>query len=282
MCLRPCVEHRMTVKCHSRLKLESQSSTLLTPLTLHPVCCHPAAASPRQAARNTWLPLMKRTTCVNYFYRALGMKVGDNVMIDTDDFLGFDLIEVRDDAVLDKFCGITAMTFEAGKPSDKFPTGKMTLKRAGIGAGAVIGAHSMVVCSSVADGAVVQPCSASNNPPAAWRGSRWPQTGSDAAVAAKSQDNPLGVWSGLLAMIITDFVLAIVSYPFVCKLMPWLLLCPAPGWQQLLLARLTATAATCAFDTTISRNRKARGAAASSGWRWINRPLTKVHVSTPP
>lgn len=170
-----------------------------------------------QAARNSYLPLIKRTTFVNHFYRALGMKVGKNVMIDTDDFQGHDLIDVKDDAVLDMFCGISAVTFEAGKPSDKFPTGKMTIKRASIGKGAVVGAHGMVVCSDVPDGAVVQPCTASNNPPAAWKGSRWPQTGPDAVIAAKSQDKPLGVGSALLAMIITDEVLAVISYPIMCK-----------------------------------------------------------------
>jgi hypothetical protein len=143
------------------------------------------------------------------------MKVGSNVMIDTDDFLGFDLIEVKDDAVLDMFCGVTAVTFEAGKPTDEFPTGTMTVKRASIGKGAVVGAHGMVVCCDVADGAVVQPCTASNHPHAAWKGSRWPQSGPDGVTAAKSQDKPLGVLSGLLALVITDLFLAVVSYPII-------------------------------------------------------------------
>lgn len=141
------------------------------------------------------------------------MRVGCNVLIDTDDFLGFDLIEIKDNAVLDTFAGVTSVSFEAGKPDAMFPTGTMTLKRATIGAGAVVGAHGMVVCSDVADGGVVQPCTASNNPPAAWKGSRWPQSGPQAVTAAKTQDRPLGVLSGLLALIITDEFLALLSYP---------------------------------------------------------------------
>lgn len=178
-----------------------------------------------QGARSSFLPLIKRTTLVNWFYRALGMKIGKNVLIDSDDFLGYDLLEVKDNAVLDMYCGVTAVTFEAGKPHDKFPTGKMTIKRASVGAGAVVGAHGMVVCADVPDGGVVQPCTASNNPPAAWKGTRWPQTGPDAVVAAKSQDKPLGVLSGVLALLITDEVLAIVSYPLMREcLCCWLLL----------------------------------------------------------
>jgi hypothetical protein len=161
--------------------------------------------------------MIKRTTLVNWFYRALGMKVGNNVLIDTDDFLGYDLIDVKDDAVLDMFCGVTAVTYEAGKPTDKFPTGKMTIKRASVGKGAVIGSHGMVVCTNVADGAVVQPCTASNNPAAAWKGTKWPQSGPDGITAAKSQDRPLGVLSGLLALVITDLVMALLTFPFMSE-----------------------------------------------------------------
>lgn len=175
---------------------------------------------PSQGARGSFLPLIKRTTLVNWFYRALGMKVGADVLIDTDDFLGYDLIEVGDGAVCDMFSGVTAVTFEAGKPSDRFPTGKMVVKRSSVGKGAVVGAHGMVVCAEVPDGAVVQPCTASNNPPAVWKGSRWPQSGPDGITAAKSQDRPLGVLSGLLALVITDLVLATITFPFMGE----------PGW----------------------------------------------------
>lgn len=167
-----------------------------------------------QGARASFLPLIKRTTLVNYYYRALGMKVGANVLIDTDDFLGYDLIDVKDDAVCDMFSGVTAVTFEAGKPTDRFPTGKMIVKRSSVGKGAIVGAHGMVVCVDVPDGAVVQPCTASNNPPSVWKGTRWPQSGPDGVTAAKSQDKPLGVLSGLLALVITDSVLAIIMFPF--------------------------------------------------------------------
>jgi hypothetical protein len=145
------------------------------------------------------------------------MKIGNNVLIDTDDFLGYDLINVKDDAVLDMFCGVTAVTYEAGKPTGKFPTGKMTIKRASVGKGAVVGSHGMVVCTNVADGAVVQPCTASNNPAAAWKGAKWPQSGPDGITAAKSQDRPLGLLSGLLALVITDLVMALLTFPFMSK-----------------------------------------------------------------
>lgn len=170
-----------------------------------------------QGARQTFIPLIKRTTLINWFYRALGMKIGKDVLIDTDDFLGYDLIEIKDGATMDVFCGITAVTFHAGKPSDKFPSGKMTIKRASVGAGAVVGATAMVVCADVPDGGVVKPCTASNNPPAVWKGTRWPQSGPDAVTAAKTQGKPLGALSGLLALILTDAVLALIVTPFLRK-----------------------------------------------------------------
>lgn len=170
-----------------------------------------------QGARSSFLPLIKRTTLANWFYRALGMRIGANVLIDTDDFLGHDLIEVKDDAVLDMFCGVTAITYEAGKPTDKFPTGTMIIKRASIGKGAVVGSHGMVVCTDVADGAVVQPCTASNHSSSAWKGTRWPQSGPDGITAAKSQDRPLGVLSGLLALVVTDLVMALITFPFMSE-----------------------------------------------------------------
>lgn len=170
-----------------------------------------------QGARSSFLPLIKRTTLVNWFYRALGMPIGANVLIDTDDFLGHDLIDVKDDAVLDMFCGVTAITYEAGKPTDRFPTGKMIIKRASIGKGAVVGSHGMVVCTDVADGAVVQPCTASNHPPSVWKGTQWPQSGPDGITAAKSQDRPLGVLSGLLALVVTDLVMALITFPFMSE-----------------------------------------------------------------
>lgn len=171
---------------------------------------------PTQSARNSFLPLLKRTTLVTWFYRALGMRVGQSVLIDTDDFLGYDLIDVKDDAVLDMFCGITAISYEAGTTSadsKSFPTGKMTIKRSSVGKGAVVGAHAMVVHADVADGSVVQPCTASNNPCSVFKGTRWPQTGPDAVVAAKSQDKPLGVLSGLAALILTDLAMGLITYP---------------------------------------------------------------------
>jgi len=145
------------------------------------------------------------------------MKVGKDVLIDTDDFLGYDLIEIKDGATMDVFCGITAVTFTAGKPSDKFPSGKMTIKRASVGAGAVVGAAAMVVCADVPDGGVVKPCTASNNPPAVWKGTRWPQSGPDAVTAAKTQGKPLGVLSGLMALLITDVVIGLIATPFLRK-----------------------------------------------------------------
>jgi hypothetical protein len=173
------------------------------------------------------VPLVRRTLLLNWFYWALGVKVGRNVVIDTDDLLGYDLIELQDDCILDAASGVSAITYEAGKPGDKFPLGTMRLEPVCVGERAVVGPNAMVTPGRVATDSVVLPCSATSNPPGQWRGSTQPSYGPEGRAAVNTQDPALGVPTGLAAMWITSFLVTLLTYPVVggCPWRPMLTLC---------------------------------------------------------
>lgn len=169
-----------------------------------------------QTARFTFVPLIRRTSLLNWYYRALGCTVGRNVVIDTDDLQGYDNITLKDDCVLDAACGVTAITFKAGKPADQpNPRGLMRVAPTVVGARAVVGPHAMVVAGSVPDDAVVLPCSATSNPQARWSGSSRPA--SELKASVRTQESALGAAAGLAAVWTTSLLLKIATYPVLCK-----------------------------------------------------------------
>jgi hypothetical protein len=172
-------------------------------------CCYP------QSARQSFVPLLRRTTLLNWFYRALGVKVGCNVVIDTDDLVGHDLIELQDDCILDASCGVSAITYTAGQRTDKYPLGTMRISPVCVGKGAVVGPNAVATPGRVAPDSVVLPCSATSNPPHVWRGSSKPTTGPEGRAAVNTQDTALGVISGLAAMWTASFVITVLAYPVV-------------------------------------------------------------------
>jgi hypothetical protein len=161
------------------------------------------------------VPLVRRTLLLNWFYKALGVKVGRNVVIDTDDLLGYDLIELQDDCILDAASGVSAITYEAGKPGGKFSLGTMRLEPVCVGERAVVGPNAMVTPGRVAPDSVVLPCSATSNPPGLWRGSTRPTYGPEGRAAVNTQDPALGIVAGFAAMWITSFLITLLSYPVV-------------------------------------------------------------------
>lgn len=195
-----------------------------------------------QSARQSFVPLIRRTNLLNWFYRALGVRVGRNVVIDTDDVLGHDLIELQDDCILDASCGVSAITFEAGKPTDKHPLGTMRVRPVCVGERAIVGPNAMVTPGRVAPDSVVVPCSATSNPPSVWHGSSKPTFGPDGRAAVNTQERPLGVVAGLAAMWITSFLITLLSYPVVVGY-----------WQLFVWLTSTQTAVFEGGDTTWDR-----------------------------
>lgn len=161
------------------------------------------------------MPLVRRTLLLNWFYWALGVKVGRNVVIDTDDLLGYDLIELQDDCILDAASGVSAITYEAGKPGDKFVLGTMRLEPVCVAERSVVGPYAMVTPGRVAPDSVVLPWSATSNPPALWRGSSRPTHGPEGRSAVNTQDPALGIITGLATMWVTSFLITLLSYPVV-------------------------------------------------------------------
>lgn len=189
-----------------------------------------------QSAQQSFVPLVRRTTLLNWFYRALGVRIGRNVIIDTDDLLGYDAIELRDDCVLDAACGVSAITYEAGKPADRFPHGTMKVKSVVLGERALVGPHAMVTSGHVAADAVILPCSATSNPPAVWKGSSMPTSGPQARAAVNTQEpQALGVLSGLAALWCTSLLITLMAYPVVGE-------CPCPADCVCACAQQPATA----------------------------------------
>lgn len=168
-----------------------------------------------QCARQSFVPLIRRTTLLNWFYRALGASIGRNVVIDTDDLVGHDLIELQDDCILDAACGVSAITYTAGQRTDKRPLGTMRISPVCVGKGATVGPNAVVTPGRVAPDSVVLPCSATSNPPSVWRGSTKPTFGPEGRAAVNTQDPALGVLSGLAAMWSASFVITMLAYPVV-------------------------------------------------------------------
>lgn len=161
------------------------------------------------------MPLVRRTNLLNWFYRALGARVGRGVVIDTDDVLGFDLVELQDDCILDAASGVTAIQFEAGNRTSKYPHGTMHARAVCVGKRAVVGPNAMVTPGRVAPDSVVLPCSATSNPPSVWRGSNKPTFGPEARAAVNTRDAALGVGAGLVAMWTASFSITLLAYPLV-------------------------------------------------------------------
>jgi hypothetical protein len=137
------------------------------------------------------------------------------VVIDTDDLLGYDLIELQDDCILDAASGVTAIQFEAGNPTGKHPLGTMHARAVCVGERAVVGPNAMVTPGRVAPDSVVLPCSATSNPPSVWRGSSKPTFGPEARAAVNTRGPALGVFAGLVAMWCTSLLIFLLSYPVV-------------------------------------------------------------------
>jgi hypothetical protein len=166
-----------------------------------------------QGARQSFVPLIRRTNLLNAFYRALGVKIGRNVVIDTDDLLGYDCISLQDDCILDAACGVSAITYAAGKPGDKYPLGTMTVRAVTVGQRGVVGPNAVVTPGHVKPDAVVLPCSATSNPLSVWSGSTRPTHGPEASAAVKTQDPAFGVLAGLAALWITHLLILALGYP---------------------------------------------------------------------
>ena len=101
------------------------------------------------------LPCLRQTCILNHFYRALGAKIGRNVVINTL-FVGeFDLLTIEDnvtvemDAIL--FCAELRAAAQEGQ------MGKLLLKPISIGKGSTIGARSTVAPGAVLCGATAIP-----------------------------------------------------------------------------------------------------------------------------
>jgi hypothetical protein len=142
--------------------------------------------------------------------------VDSNVVIDTDDLIGHDLIHLADDCILDASCGVSAITYEAGRGKGALhPLGTMRIRHVAIGERAVIGPNAMVLPGRVAPDSVVLPCSATSNPPSIWRGSTKPSFGPEGRAAVNTQDPALGVLAGLASMWLTSLLINLLSYPVI-------------------------------------------------------------------
>ncbi len=94
------------------------------------------------------MDMLAGTPLFNWFYRALGMKIGRRVFLDTGEFTEFDLITIGDDAVLNMEATIQTHLFE-----DRV----MKMSRVEIGGGSSVGACSVVLYDTrLGEGAILE------------------------------------------------------------------------------------------------------------------------------
>jgi acetyltransferase-like isoleucine patch superfamily enzyme len=153
-----------------------------------------------QNANRFTLPLLHKTVLLNWYYRAMGAKIGKDVVFHVSGLTpmmhGYDLITIEDDACVDKFAGISSIIYTAAEDaaardsssgtspaiSNKsydgelatgsssscaktFPYGTMTLKRTYLGKGSVLGARGVLSCGvRIPGGTLIHPCSGAGNP----------------------------------------------------------------------------------------------------------------------
>jgi hypothetical protein len=65
---------------------------------------------------------------LNYYYRAMGMKVSSNACLQTLDFNAYDVLTIEGDASLEQFSVVEGITYTAYQQGDKFPLGTMHIK----------------------------------------------------------------------------------------------------------------------------------------------------------
>ena len=97
-------------------------------------------------AQNTFLPMVRGTPLIIWFYRGMGMKIGKDTLITTVRIMDCDMIEIGDGCVIGGGAALSAHTGEKGRG---------VLKPVKIGNRVTIGADTMVLPGSVIEDNVI-------------------------------------------------------------------------------------------------------------------------------
>jgi acetyltransferase-like isoleucine patch superfamily enzyme len=97
-------------------------------------------------AQHTFLPFVRGTPMINWFFRGMGAKIGKDTLITTIRFMDCDLIEIGDNCVIGGGAALSAHTVRKGRG---------VLKSVKLGNNVTIGADTMVLPGAVIEDNVV-------------------------------------------------------------------------------------------------------------------------------
>ncbi len=97
-------------------------------------------------AQHTFLPMVRGTPLINWFYRGMGMKIGKDTLITTTRIMDCDMIEIGDNCVIGGGAALSAHTGEKGRG---------VLKPVRLGNRVTIGADTMVLPGAVIEDNVI-------------------------------------------------------------------------------------------------------------------------------
>jgi hypothetical protein len=149
----------------------------------------------------------------------MGATIGQDVLLQTTDLSGFDLISIGSGSCLEHTSSVGAITCTAAPPPPTAPAGSsggaatplgsapfgtMSLKALRIGRDVTVGPQCQVTSCTVPDGSLVEPCTASSNP--ARKGGF---SGPKDADAVRTGHSPLGAAPALLSAAAFSFMFSV-------------------------------------------------------------------------